>query len=52
MKIYDVEITKNRASDGLLSGAILSVRLPRALPHAVLMAEIASSDGVRGVEEL
>ena len=52
VKIYDVEITKNRASDGLLSGAILSVRLPRALPHAVLMAEIASSDGVRGVEEL
>ena len=52
VKIYDVEITKNRASDGISTGAILSVRLPRSLPHAVVMAEIASSDGVRGVEEL
>jgi putative Mg2+ transporter-C (MgtC) family protein len=52
VKIYDVEITKNRASEGISTGAILSVRLPRALPHAVVMAEIASSDGVRGVEEL
>lgn len=52
VKIYDVEITKNRASEGISTGAILSVRLPRTLPHAVVMAEIASSDGVRGVEEL
>ncbi len=52
VKIYDVEITKNRASEGISTGAILSVRLPRSLPHAVVMAEIASSDGVRGVEEL
>ena len=52
VKIYDVEITKNRASDGISTGAILSVRLPRSLPHAVVMAEIASSDGVRSVEEL
>ena len=52
VKIYDVEITKNRAADGISTGAILSVRLPRALPHAVVMAEIASSDGVKSVEEL
>lgn len=52
VKIYDVEITKNRASEGISTGAILSVRLPHALPHAVVMAEIASADGVRGVEEL
>lgn len=52
VKIYDVEITKNRAVDGFSTGAIVSLRLPRALPHAVIMAEIASSDGVRGVEEL
>ena len=52
VKIYDVEITKNRAAEGISTGAILSVRLPRALPHAVVMAEIASSDGVKGVEEL
>ena len=52
VKIYDVEITKNRASEGISTGAILSVRLPRSLPHAVVMAEIASSDGVRSVEEL
>lgn len=52
VKIYDIEITKNRVADGISSGAIVSVRLPRSLPHAVIMAEIASSDGVRGVEEL
>ena len=52
VKIYDVEITKNRAADGISTGAILSVRLPHALPHAVVMAEIASSDGVKSVEEL
>ncbi|MBO5305308.1 MAG: MgtC/SapB family protein [Clostridia bacterium] len=52
VKIYDVEITKNRAAEGISTGAILSVRLPRSLPHAVVMAEIASSDGVKGVEEL
>ncbi len=52
VKIYDVEITKNRAVDGFSIGAIVSLRLPRSLPHAVIMAEIASSDGVRGVEEL
>lgn len=52
VKIYDVEIIKNRAVDGFSIGAIVSLRLPRSLPHAVIMAEIASSDGVRGVEEL
>ena len=52
VKIYDVEITKNRAVDGFSTGAIVSLKLPRSLPHAVIMAEIASADGVRGVEEL
>lgn len=52
VKIYDVEIMKNKVAEGISTGAILSVRLPRSLPHAVVMAEIASSDGVRGVEEL
>lgn len=52
VKIYDVEISKNRSVDGFSTGAIVSLRLPRSLPHAVIMAEIASADGVRGVEEL
>lgn len=52
VRIYDVEITKNRATEGISTGAILSLRLPKSLPHAVVMAEIASADGVKGVEEL
>jgi putative Mg2+ transporter-C (MgtC) family protein len=52
VKIYDVDISKNRSVDGFSTGAIVSLRLPRSLHHAVIMAEIASSDGVRGVEEL
>jgi putative Mg2+ transporter-C (MgtC) family protein len=52
VKIYDVEITKLRASDGLLPNAILSIRIPKKLKHAEVIAQIASIPGVHAVEEL
>ncbi len=52
VRVHDIEIVRSRASDGILPGAVLSIRLPRSLPHAVVMAELASSEGVMGVEEL
>lgn len=52
VKIFDVEITRIRSSDGLPPCAIYSVRLPKKLRHADLMAVIAAVSGVQTVEEL
>ena len=52
VRIFDVEITKIRASDGLPPSAIFSIRLPKKLKHAEVMAKISSVVGVQTVEEL
>ncbi len=52
VRVHDIEIIRSRPSDGALPGAVVSVRLPRSMPHAVVMAELASTSGVKGVEEL
>jgi putative Mg2+ transporter-C (MgtC) family protein len=52
VKIFDVEITRIRSADGLPPCAIYSVRLPKKLRHADLMAVIATISGVQTVEEL
>ena len=52
VKIYDIEITRIRTTDGLPPSAILTLRLPKKLRHADLMAAIASVSGVQSVEEL
>ena len=52
VRIFDVEITKIRASDGLPPSAIFAIRLPKKLKHAEVMAAIASVDGIQTVEEL
>ncbi len=52
VRIFDVEITKIRSSDGLPPSAIFSVRLPKKSKHADVMAAIASVGGVQSVEEL
>ena len=52
VRIFDVEITKIRASDGLPPSAIFSIRLPKKLKHAEVMAAIASVAGIQTVEEL
>lgn len=52
VRIFDVEITRIRASDGLPPSAIFSIRLPKKLKHADVMAKIASVSGVQTVEEL
>lgn len=52
VRVFDVEITRIRSSDGLPPSAILSLRLPKKLRHADLVAAIASVSGVQTVEEL
>jgi len=52
VRIFDVEITKIRSSDGLPPSAIFSIRLPKKSKHADVMAAIASVGGVQSVQEL
>ena len=52
VRIFDVEITKIRAADGLLASAIFSIRLPRKLKHADVIATMSSVSGVQTVEEI
>jgi len=52
VRIFDVEITRIRSSDGLPPSAIYSVRLPKKLRHADLIATIAAVPGIQTVEEL
>lgn len=52
VRIFDVEITRIRSSDGLPPSAIFSIRLPKKLKHSDVMAAIASVGGIQSVEEL
>jgi len=52
IKIFDVEITKIRATEGLYPSAIYSIRLPKKKTHTDVLTAIAKIDGVRSVEEL
>ena len=52
VKIYDIEIRRSKAAEGVYPNSIISLKLPKGMPHAVLMAEVASSKGVRSVEEV
>ncbi len=52
VKIFDIEIRKAKSNDGIYPGSIISIKLPKGMPHSVLMAEVASTKGVRSVEEV
>ena len=52
VKIYDIEIRRSRVAEGVSPCSIISLKLPKGMPHAVLMAEVASTKGVRSVEEV
>lgn len=52
IKIYDVEITRMRATDGLNPGAIFSIRLPKKGDHSAVMASIGEISSVVSVEEV
>jgi len=52
VKIYDIEIRRSKAAEGVYPNSIISLKLPNGMPHAVLMAEVASANGVRSVEEV
>ena len=52
VKIFDIEITKIRASDGLPPSAIIAIRIPKKSKHSDIMAAVSSVSGIKTVEEL
>ena len=52
VKIFDIEITKIRSSDGLPPSAIIAIRIPKKAKHSEIMAAVASIAGIQTVEEL
>ena len=52
VKIYDIEVNRAKSSETPFPGCVISVRLPRAMPHSALMAELVALEGVRTVEEI
>ena len=52
VKIFDIEITKIRSSDGLPPSAIIAITNPKKAKHSEIMAAVASIAGIQTVEEL
>ena len=53
VRIYDVEISKAKVSEGKLNpSAIFTLKLPKKKPHTVVMTAIAEIDDVFVIEEL
>ena len=52
VKVFDVEITKQKNSGTSYPNAIFSIKIPRKTSHASILAAIAQVDTVRSIEEL
>ena len=52
VKLFDVEITKQKNSGTLYPNAIFSIMVPKKKSHATIMAAISQVDTVRSIEEL
>ena len=52
VKVFDVEITKQKNSGTLYPNAIFSIKVPKKKSHATIMAAISQVDTVRSIEEL
>ena len=52
VKVFDVEIMKQKNSGTSYPNAIFSIKIPKKKAHAAIMAAIAQVDTVRSIEEL
>jgi putative Mg2+ transporter-C (MgtC) family protein len=52
VKVFDVEITKQKNSGTLYPNAIFSIKIPKKTSHAAIMSAISQVDTVRSIEEL
>ena len=52
LSFYDMEIEKQQQENGVLISALFSLRMPRKMQHAEVMAALSAIDGIRSIEEL
>ncbi|MBP9988061.1 MAG: MgtC/SapB family protein [Ruminococcus sp.] len=52
IQIFDVDIQKEKTSNGVTIGAVLSTRLPKGESHSHVMSKISKFDFVRLVDEI
>ena len=52
VRVFDVEISKQKSSKTGCPNAIFSLLLPKKTPHCLVLAAIAQLDSVRAIEEL
>ena len=50
IEVYDIELEKNRAGDGL--GAVYTLRLPKRTAHAQAIAALSEMECIRFINEL
>ena len=52
VRVFDVEISKQKSSKTGCPNAIFSLLLPKKKPHCIVLANIAQLESVRAIEEL
>lgn len=52
VRIFDVEITKAKYAENKIPNAIISMRLPKKMPHTQVFSLTTEIDSIRSVEEL
>ena len=52
VRIFDVEITKAKHAENKIPNAIISMRLPKKMPHTQVFSLTTQIDSIRSVEEL
>ncbi len=52
LSLYDMEIEKQQQESGSQINALFSLRMPRKMQHAEVMAALSTIDGIRSIEEL
>ncbi len=52
VRIFDVEITKAKHAENKIPNAIISMRLPKKMPHTQVFSLTTEIDSIRSVEEL
>ena len=52
IRIFDVEITKAKNSESKFPNAIISLQIPKKMPHTDIFSSVTEIDTVRTIEEL
>ena len=52
VRIFDVEITKAKYAENKIPNAIISMRLPKKMPHTQVFSLVTEIESIRSIEEL